>query len=363
MLNDGAMNFAVDTTGRLPSLPCDGFVLGDWDQDGDLDAYMLGGISLPFVPGDDAVFENDGTGSFTDVSAQALPAAVRSVSGDVADFDGDGIVDILLSNGLLSTQAPRVRILLGQPGGGFRVSTAVPPSPFVITVSARFVDIDGDGDLDVVAASSLVLENVGGVLVDITASSLPSGAFLSPLVLVGDVDEDGDQDLVAGQQLLINDGTGVFALDSARLPASSDALFIGDLDRDGDLDLGLSDDLWLNHDRHIDVIRVPRVGASFGIEVHRQPGYGAGAGIALLGHADAPAAVATAIPGVGLLLLDVGTLQIPFSVAIDGSGTGMLQIQVPAQPALRGLEFWFQAGILRPGTANRLTNMERIRIE
>jgi hypothetical protein len=92
-------------------------------------------------------------------------------------------------------------------------------------------DIDGDGDLDMLAR--------GESSVVVVSFNLGQGTFSEPEVLktqgnpvLGDVDADGDLDLSAGGWLLRNDGKGHFS--DGQEHANCNAM--GDLDGDGDLD-------------------------------------------------------------------------------------------------------------------------------
>lgn len=108
--------FAAGLAG--PSIPYTGFgtVLVDFDQDGDQDILLVNGRVLrgpmmalgagsdywdPFAE-PNKVFENDGNGHFSDVSAN-LPAFSEDVSNSrglaAGDVDNDGDVDFLVTNG------------------------------------------------------------------------------------------------------------------------------------------------------------------------------------------------------------------------------------------------------------------------
>ena len=77
----------------------------DYDNDGDLDLVMTNGIDVP-APGDDAFhndtmrfWENDGSGSFTEVSASIGITDDGNGKGlAVFDYDNDGDLDIFVAN-------------------------------------------------------------------------------------------------------------------------------------------------------------------------------------------------------------------------------------------------------------------------
>jgi len=128
------------------------------------------------------------------------------------------------------------------------------------TNQCNFVDIDSDGDKDIVFANGqgystlgtllkprVYINNGAGVFVDETDARAAgiTGCFRG--VEAGDIDRDGDWDLLLVQDynrrplLLVNNGAGVFAdQTTTRLPnitmGSSRGQF-GDVDNDGDLDI------------------------------------------------------------------------------------------------------------------------------
>ena len=122
------------------------------------------------------------------------------------------------------------------------------------------VDIDNDGDLDLVWANGqgystqgtqlqmrVYVNNGAGVFADESSTRASGVVGWYRGVEAGDVDRDGDMDLILANdfnkrpQLLINNGAGVFAdQTNARLPTftmSSARAQFGDVDNDGDLDL------------------------------------------------------------------------------------------------------------------------------
>ncbi|MCX5652490.1 MAG: FG-GAP-like repeat-containing protein [Planctomycetota bacterium] len=130
------------------------------------------------------------------------------------------------------------------------------------TNQCTFVDIDGDGDKDIVFANGQGYSSIGTLLKPRIYVNNGAGTFADETdaraagitgcfrgVEAGDVDRDGDWDLLLAQDynrrplLLVNNGAGVFAdQTSTRLPnitmGSARGQF-GDVDNDGDLDIVL----------------------------------------------------------------------------------------------------------------------------
>jgi FG-GAP-like repeat len=231
----------------------------DVDGDGDLDLFKAEGTdSIAGRP--NQLLMNTGDGHFVDESATRLPPAVaNSTKADFGDVDGDGDLDAIVAN-VGGEQ------LLVNDGSGFFADASLarlPPPLFIlndISADARFVDVDGDGDLDIVVANEnpfpgglgaqnrLWINNLNapvGKFLDETDGRLPAAIDQTAAMLPGDIDGDGDLDIVVlnrGQDnVLINNGTGFFGDETAqRFPVTTDTTRGGglaDLDGDGDLDL------------------------------------------------------------------------------------------------------------------------------
>lgn len=148
------------------------------------------------------------------------------------------------------------------------------------------VDVDLDGDLDIVTDSGEVWINDGaGLFTDESTARLP-GPVSQALVL--DVDGDGDRDISALQgsarEWFANDGTGHFQQVPGRaspisyLNATSTAEYDVELDLDGDGDEDFisagTPVLAIQHNllRQLDVPLVPGAGAMLDVDVHMNDG-------------------------------------------------------------------------------------------
>ena len=145
--------------------------------------------------------------------------------------------------------------------------TPHPTTPMFGTVGSRAIamgDIDGDGDLDVLAARNggdTVWRNDGTG--SFSAHPTPSfGAGNTNSIALGDIDGDGDLDAVVGngtgeaETVWLNNGSGVFAahpITPSFGAGSTTFVALRDLDGDGDLDAiavntaGQATTVWLNN--------------------------------------------------------------------------------------------------------------------
>ena len=237
---------------------------GDLDDDGDMDLLITDWGDDPLnSPGDVKLYFNDGTGIFTAAAPGVLPAPLPASEGntpidiDVADVDGDFDLDILVNH-----RNGQSRLWRNLGGGQFEDITSNYPvknGPYTYNVEA--CDIDGDGDLDllldnaawyysngVAEHSSQILINDGnGLFSDETVDRVASEPQSDDnAVKCVDVDNDGDFDLVvaslsnSSEKLMLNDGQGHFTLVADAFPMVNDptlGIDAADLDGDGIFDI------------------------------------------------------------------------------------------------------------------------------
>lgn len=305
---DGTFEEGRDT-GLEDPLFTIGAGFGDFDRDGDVDVVSANYLdSTPEwearqpqfelrVPEDymgqpSHLYQNDGNGRFTDVTAQAglslPPAETKTLGVAVLDYDSDGWPDLYFVNDRVSNRLFRNR------GDGTFVETTQETGAGALGVQPRagmgvaVGDPDGDGATDLFVTNfggeeNSFYRNVEGVLFEDAGRSSGTGEIGFPWVRWGthfaDFDNDGWPDLYAvGGHLaprivrlfgryksriaayveagnpafrqttvvLRNLGGGRFeewrnsgAIESARMAGRGSA--VADIDEDGDLDLVVVD--------------------------------------------------------------------------------------------------------------------------
>ena len=210
-----------------------GVVWGDYDNDADIDLYVANDSMRSFL------FRNEGSGRFTDVtllSGVGYSEDGKTQAGmgtDMADYDGDGFLDITKTN--LDFEYNSL-----YRGGDLGIFSDESYESGVAEVSLNFVgfgtfffDFDNDGLLDIFVANGHIIDNIhlfnsvstyrepnflfrnqgGGVFREIGASvgDALSRENVARGAAPGDFDSDGDLDILVtrcgqGTLLLENEG-------------------------------------------------------------------------------------------------------------------------------------------------------------
>lgn len=265
-----------------------GLATFDYDRDGRVDVYFLNGAALKGTLVEhalqNALYRNQGDWTFADTTAAAGVADTGYGLGVTAgDYDQDGFQDLYLNN-----FGPNV---LYRNNGDGTFSDMTAPAGVgngdKVGAGTCFLDIEGDGDLDLYAANyvdftyenhvpivigqqhyyagprhyrpvpdTLFRNNGDGTFTDISGpSGVASVAGTSMGMVCGDFDGDGDTDVFVGNDeapnfLFQNDGRGHFtelglvtgvAYDFSGKENSSMGVDCGDVDNDGRLDLFMTD--------------------------------------------------------------------------------------------------------------------------
>ena len=206
-----------------------GAIMEDFDNDGLLDI-----MTSTWHPCESmSYFHNDGNDVFSDYTSKAgLDGQLGGLNAVQADYDNDGLMDVLVMRGGWMLEDGRMRVsLLRNNGKGFddvtrQAGLARPDYP---SQSAAWADYDNDGDLDLFSCNESMAEISGGMKFpsqlfrnngDGTFSDVAVGAGVTNLryckgSVWGDYDGDGAPDLYVSNfghrnRLYRNDGDGGF---------------------------------------------------------------------------------------------------------------------------------------------------------
>lgn len=206
--------------------------IADVNGDGSLDILVTNACSDPNCDGTVAVLPGNGNGTFQ--QAVAYPSGGNTAASvAIADVNHDGKPDLLVANycaGSCSQTKGAVAVLLGNGDGTFQTAISYDSGGYPAN-SVAVADVNGDGNTDLLV-SNLDLNTVGVLLGNgngtfqpaVTYSSDPgSTASVVASVGVADVNGDGKPDLLVVNDSLGGDGNNGGAL--ALLLGNGDGTF------------------------------------------------------------------------------------------------------------------------------------------
>jgi hypothetical protein len=215
-----------------------GFIVADFNGDGILD--IAGRDS---VTGNLDIYLGNGDGTFTKKASYPVGAwYTQEYPLAVGDFNGDGKLDLVApGSGPLELQ-----ILLGNGDGTFTKKTtlATPSAPLCVSVG----DFNGDGIPDIIVGGQLAeyFGNGDGTFTRKAGSTITGGGggiFAPDPIIVTDFNGDGVSDLLVGDRdsgnlsILLGNGDGTFAEQPQLVYYNPDGIVpflrVGDFNGDG----------------------------------------------------------------------------------------------------------------------------------
>jgi hypothetical protein len=223
---------------------------GDFNGDGKPDAIII--LPGALDQGSENVIDNsqmflysgNGDGTFKPSSAAVVLSVYGAGTPLVADFNGDGKLDLILSYGGFVHSGPLPNGTLffaGHGDGTFAAPVTITTSGPNNGVAANLgfvADLNNDGKLDFVGQNTVYLGNGDG-----TFNQQPLG-IAGTLLALGDLNGDGKADLVIGNNtstaIYAGNGDGTFRTTPYFTTSLTGSASIGDVNGDGHADLLLA---------------------------------------------------------------------------------------------------------------------------
>ena len=232
------------SVGKSPSF----IAVGDFNDDGNLDLGVANNSD-----GTMTVLLGSGNGSFSVATGSPVTVGSDPTSIALGDFNGDGKLDLAVANELNNT----VTILLSNGDGTFTPANGSPVTAGNYPTTIAVADFDGDGNLDLAIAD----DNASSVTIMMgngDGTFKPPATINAPIVpyavAVGDFNGDGIPDLAISSHssfntvaTLLGKGDGTFSSYNISFlidDASSYWVATGDFNGDGISDLAVLNQGW-----------------------------------------------------------------------------------------------------------------------
>ena len=205
----------------------------DYDNDGDLDIYLVNGAIQTDSPSNQAqpntLYRNNGDGTFTDVTEETgVGSTAYGTGATVGDYDNDGDLDLYVTN------FGEDQLYQNNGNGTFSdITTYAGVGNRNWGTSCAFADVDNDGNLDLYVANYAVYTPENDIRCEERGVHVYCGPHAYPAV---------------HDTFYKNNGDGTFT-DASHLYQPSDlhpqhglGVTFGDYDTDGDIDLYVAND-------------------------------------------------------------------------------------------------------------------------
>ena len=290
--------------------------VGDLNGDGNLDILLVKGRHWPLMS---RVLLGDGRGHFP-IAYNLGANPYRSYSGRLVDIDGDGDLDVVLSN---DTPDPKV-IYLNDGKGHFHLGPSYGRAEWE-TRNASVADLNGDGQPDIIVANrtdknpaNYICLNKGKATFD--SDCIPFSHESATTITQADFNRDGLIDLVVpnrdgGQSYVYLGGAKAVYSKLKRIPfgppdAEIRMAEVADFDRDGSQDI-----VAIDEKRGVFIYFGQKDGMF-------------SAGVALSNGKVSPYALAVSdLNGDGKMDIIVGNVEAPSTIYFNGSGHHFTPIQ------------------------------------
>ncbi|QSE97720.1 FG-GAP-like repeat-containing protein [Fulvivirga lutea] len=224
LTNDGSGNF-TDNSGFFYLFGYDEIAIGNLDNDGDVDILLSANLypDVQLTP-----LLQTSPGVFT---AGTLFTATNGNRADdliIRDLNNDNNPEVIMSS------ENRETFIFENSGSAIFIN------PQVLSGSVLPANLDGNGDIDLFVSNGNIesYENTGGLTFSLNPTNIVTVANSYDIDLV-DIDSDGDLDIIQGAipRVWLNDGSGQnFVLSQEATSYSNEKHVFGRLDGDADLD-------------------------------------------------------------------------------------------------------------------------------